>query len=86
MSLRPTEAWVCLRHGVTREPCPCVQKDLDPAPARLSQYQHYWCCEHHRSAIENFFKPRHTCEWGCQESELKWYDHGKNQLPKSWAA
>ena len=49
-------------------------------------YQHYWCCAHHPGAIENFFLPRTTCEWGCHTQGLRWHDHGKSPLPKSWSA
>lgn len=47
-------------------------------------FQHYWACEHYPSAIENFFRPRHECEWECHKQELEWHHSGKHPMPKSW--
>jgi len=54
--------------------------------SRPTEYQHYWCCAHHPNAMENFFQPRHTCEWGCHAEELKWYHNGQSPAPQSWGS
>lgn len=47
-------------------------------------FQYYWRCEHHPSAIENFFTNRETCEFECHKQPLRWHDSGFHQPPKSW--
>lgn len=51
----------------------------------MSDFQHYWRCAHHPSAIDNFFEKRATCEWQCHETPLRSHDSGIHQPPKSWA-
>ncbi len=89
VSFTPRDAWICLRHGVTHEPCPCLTRrvtnhDELSKNTQRTEYQHFWCCAHHPSAIQNFFEKRHECEWECHTQELKWYHSGKNPMPKSW--
>lgn len=52
----------------------------------MSEHQHFWRCAHHPSAIDNFFETRITCEWQCHETQLKSFDSGFHQRPKSWSA
>ena len=85
MSLQPYDTykdrWVCYLHGATQGPYPCRTQRMEPTPP---EYQHYWRCEHHPSALENFFRKRHTCEWMCHAEELRWHHHGNHPPPKSW--
>ena len=52
--------------------------------SRPTEYQHYWCCAHHPSAIDNFFEGRLLCAWECHAEELKWYHNGQSPAPQSW--
>ena len=50
-----------------------------------TEFQIFWRCAHHTSAMENFFEKRATCEWDCHCQPLRWFDKGVHPLPKSWA-
>ena len=53
--------------------------------SQMTTFQYFWRCEHHPSAMENFFERRTTCELvGCHTQELKWYHFGFHPKP-SWA-
>lgn len=75
----PGSAWVCMRHGITYDPCPCLTKRVT---ADLQPYQQYWRCFHHPSAIDNFFEHRTKCEWECETQELQWWHHGDHPEPQ----
>jgi len=43
-------------------------------------YQRFWQCRHHPEAIHNWSEDA-NCEYGCDKSELRWFDHGFNSEP-----
>lgn len=80
----------------TRERDAKWAQNLSPVGAGVvvgdKPYQGFWRCEHHPSAIENYFG-RHSaglidgqmvptvliqkhCEHGCDTNELRWWDNG----------
>jgi hypothetical protein len=38
-------------------------------------FQNFWRCEHHPSALDNYFA-RRECTMGCNMNELRWFDNG----------
>ena len=50
----------------------------------MTEFQNFWRCEHHPSALANFFNGPATCEWCCHTQELRWYHGGESPMPKSW--
>jgi hypothetical protein len=65
----------CLRHNAPYDECECLKR---------ATFQNYWRCEHHPSAIQNFFERRPGCEWDCHEQPLQWHHGGVHPTPKSW--
>jgi hypothetical protein len=51
----------------------------------MTEFQNFWRCEHHPSALANFFNGPATCEWCCHTQELHWYHGGERPMPKSWS-
>jgi len=59
------------------------------------EFQHYWRCVHHPSAIDNFFNTevareggRRMCKHGCDMVPLKSTDSGLHPMPhgsRAWA-
>jgi hypothetical protein len=46
--------------------------------------QRFWRCEHHPSAIDNYFAPkRFGCEHACEKTELRPWDNGTCKPPTS---
>jgi hypothetical protein len=44
-------------------------------PYDEQSFQNFWRCEHHPSALDNYFA-RRECTMGCNMNELRWFDNG----------
>jgi hypothetical protein len=51
----------------------------------MTEFQNFWRCEHHSSALENFFNSTTVCEWCRHTQELRWNHGGESPMPKSWS-
>jgi len=49
-----------------------------------TEFQHFWRCAHHPSALQNFQDERTECMWECHTQELKSWHNGSHPMPKSW--
>jgi hypothetical protein len=61
-----------LRHDLPYGKCACFNTP--------PEFQNFWRCAHHPSAIANYFAKRIVCENGCHAAELHWQDNGFHQL------
>lgn len=45
------------------------------------EFQNFWRCAHHPSAIDNFFGGFLSCERGCHNTPIFWHHAGVHPLP-----
>jgi len=54
----------------------CIWCYGDPCTCHQEVFQHFWRCQHHPIATQNFFDGRVACEWKCTEQPLQSHDNG----------
>lgn len=52
---------------------------MERVPSECYYAQEFWRCKHHPSAINNWYDGETACGYGCEKSELRWFDNGCKQ-------